>query len=128
MLSLAAFIVALLGLAALLNMSLDQRRREMSIYRAMGARPWQVASLLLIEALLIGTAAICLGAALTVGVEAAISAFAFNYTAVNLHFGFFGLSELKAMGLLILSTLLAGLVPAIRLYRSSLVEGLVVTH
>ena len=126
--SLSAFAVSILGLVALLNMSLAQRRREMAIYRSLGARPWQIASLLLIEASLIGVVAAIVGIVLTLTLQQLVAQFAFTHASIALQFAPLSSQDLLRMATYILATLLAGILPAFRLYRQSLVDGITVTE
>ena len=126
--SLSAFVVSILGLVALLNMSLAQRRREMAIYRSLGARPWQIASLLLIEATFIGVVAAIVGIVLTLTLQQLVTQFAFTHASISLQFAPLNFQDLLRMATYILVTLLAGILPAIRLYRQSLADGISVTE
>ena len=126
--SLGAFAVSILGLVALLNMSLAQRRREMAIYRSLGARPWQIASLLLIEATFIGVVAAFVGIVLTLILQQLVAQFAFTHASIALQFAPLNSQDLLRMATYILATLLAGILPAFRLYRQSLADGITVTE
>ena len=126
--SLGAFAVSILGLIALLNMSLAQRRREMAIYRSLGARPWQIASLLLIEATFIGVVAAFVGIVLTLILQQLVAQFAFTHASIALQFAPLSSQDLLRMATYILATLLAGILPAFRLYRQSLADGITVTE
>ena len=126
--SLGAFAVSILGLVALLNMSLAQRRREMAIYRSLGARPWQIASLLLIEATFIGVVAAFVGIVLTLILQQLVAQFAFTHASIALQFAPLSSQDLLRMATYILATLLAGILPAFRLYRQSLADGITVTE
>ncbi len=55
---------ALLGMAAMIFSGLNERRREMAIFRAVGAGPQVIASLLVIEAVLLTLVGIVLGVVL----------------------------------------------------------------
>ena len=57
-------VTALLGMAAMLLSGLSARRREMAILRAVGARPTTIMGFLIIEALLMASAAAALGVGL----------------------------------------------------------------
>ncbi|MEL6679209.1 MAG: ABC transporter permease, partial [Pseudomonadota bacterium] len=57
-------VTALIGLMATIFSSLNERRREMAIFRAMGARPRTILSMLVLEAALTATAGALLGVAL----------------------------------------------------------------
>ena len=63
LLAVSAFVVltGLLGMLTSIITSLNERRREMAILRAVGARPWHVFALLLSEAVLLAAAGVLLG-------------------------------------------------------------------
>ena len=60
-------LAGLIGMLTALLTTLNERRREMAILRACGARPWQIAGLLLMEAAAITAAGIALGLVLATG-------------------------------------------------------------
>ncbi|HEL4244726.1 ABC transporter permease [Stenotrophomonas maltophilia] len=126
-LQLISAMVVLLGmvsLVALLVSTLQERRREMAVLRAIGARPGYIACLLVVEA--VATSAVACVLALVVLVLASLAGRA--YVLAN-----FGLSithiwpdarELAwAAGVLAISAV-AGLVPALLAYRRTLADGL----
>ena len=55
---------ALIGMAAMIFSSLNERRREMAILRAVGATPLTIVGLMLVEALIICALAVLLGVSL----------------------------------------------------------------
>ena len=63
LLAVSAFVVltGLLGMLTSIITSLNERRREMAILRAVGARPWHIFALLLSEAVLLAAAGVLLG-------------------------------------------------------------------
>ncbi|WP_350636941.1 FtsX-like permease family protein, partial [Pseudoalteromonas sp. GW168-MNA-CIBAN-0100] len=50
--SVVVVIISLLGMLTTLLANLNQRRRELAILRSVGARPWQLFTLISIESLL----------------------------------------------------------------------------
>lgn len=66
-------LAGLLGMLTVLLTTLNERRREMAILRANGARPVQIAGLLLFEAGLIAAAGIVLGVGLALVLQALIA-------------------------------------------------------
>jgi len=58
-------VTALIGMMATIFSSLNERRREMAIYRAMGARPRTIFGMLILEAVLIAALGALIGLALT---------------------------------------------------------------
>ena len=117
-------VCALLGVVAVLLVGLAARRKELAIYRALGARPQSILMLIVWESFLIGVAGIALGIVMT-----QFSAFVFhdallqNY-GIKVHMGWPSLTAWGSIGLLLLGALLASLIPAIRAYRMSLSDGL----
>jgi putative ABC transport system permease protein len=130
-LALVAVLVVVAGLIGLLTMllaSLNERRREMAILRAVGARPAQVFALLALEAALIAAAGAILG---LVAARATLLAAA---PWVAERFGIFvaptllGLPALSVVGGVALAGLAVGAIPAWRAYRNSLADGLTQRH
>lgn len=124
--SLFVVVSGLLGMLIALYTSLQERRREMAILRAVGARPAHVLALLLLESGLITW-------------SGALSGTIFVYLLLFLarpwvesEFGLYlpvhGLSDTEWMYLAALSVLgpLLGLIPALKAYRNALADGLTV--
>lgn len=117
-------IAGLLGLMAVMLTSLNERRRELAVLRAIGARPRHVFGLLLLESGLVGVAGVLAGLLL------------FHATLLGLRpwlaaeFGLFLPLRLPGSGegLILLAVVSAsfvtGLLPAIRAYRNLLADGL----
>ena len=115
---------ALIGMMAMIFSSLNERRREMAIWRAMGARPLTVLGLLVIEAILMAGAGALLGTMfLYLGLLAArpwVDA-AFG---LWLPIGMLTAWEIGVLLFVVGAAALAGLVPALRAYRLSLADGM----
>lgn len=117
-------IVGLLGMLVSLYTALEARRREMSIYRAIGAGPKRILSLLVVESGFLAFAGAVFGVALVYA-----SIFAFQGTVEN-RFGLFipirplGSLEWTYLAAVVAAGFLIGLVPAIKAYRTSLSDGL----
>ena len=117
---------ALIGMMATIFSSLSERRREMAIFRAMGARPRTILGLLVLEAMLIAAiGALCGLLLLYIGL----------FIAQPIVDGAFGLwIPIEAPTLHTLWVLLAvvaagaivSLIPAYRAYRLSLADGMMV--
>jgi putative ABC transport system permease protein len=117
-------VCALLGVVAVLLVGLAARRKELAIYRALGARPQSILMLIVWESFLIGVAGIALGIAMT-----QLAAFIFHDVllqiyGIKVHMGWPSLAAWGSIGLLLLGALLASLIPAIRAYQMSLSDGL----
>jgi putative ABC transport system permease protein len=119
-------LVGLSGMLVAIMTSLNERRREMAILRSVGARPLDVFALIVGEAGLVTLAGILLGVAflytLLVTAQPLITARLGIFIAVD------GLAayELLLLGIVCLAGLLIGLVPGYRIYRISLVDGMMV--
>ncbi|WP_176518376.1 FtsX-like permease family protein, partial [Pseudomonas faucium] len=59
--SLFVVLTGLIGMLTAILTSLNERRREMAILRSVGARPWHIAGLLVLEALALAVAGIAAG-------------------------------------------------------------------
>lgn len=117
-------LVGLMGMLVSLYTSLEARRREMAIFRAVGAGPGRILSLLVFESGLLAT----LGAILGVGLVYALIALAQG--PVEGRFGLFipirplGTVELLYLAGVVVAGFLIGLVPAWKAYRNTLADGL----
>jgi putative ABC transport system permease protein len=117
-------LAGLLGMLTVLLTTLNERRREMAILRANGARPAQIAGLLVFEAGLIAAAGILLGVALALGAQALGSTWLL--TRFGLHIGL-NLPSLPLWGVLggiWVAGVLIALVPAAMAYRRTLADGM----
>jgi len=124
--SIMVVVTALIGMMATIFSSLNERRREMAIFRAMGARPRVVLGLLVLEAVLMAAFGAILGLALLylglfVGQPLIDSAFG-----LWLPIEAPTLRELWAMFSVVVSGAIVSMVPALRAYRMSLADGMMV--
>lgn len=124
--SVMVVITALIGLMATLFASLNERRREMAIYRAMGASPRVILGLLVLEALMTTLLGALLGLAmLYLGLWIA-------QPLVDSAFGLYlpieppGLRELGVLAGVIAAGAIVSMLPALRAYRLSLADGMMV--
>lgn len=115
---------ALLGMAAMILSGLDARRREMAILRAMGAGPRTVMGLL------VGEAAIMAAAAAVLGLVLAHTGLWVVRPWLDATYGLYltlappGLREAVILAIVIVAAAAAGLIPALRAYRMSLADGM----
>ena len=124
--SIMVVVTALIGMMATIFSSLNERRREMAIFRAMGARPRVVLGLLVLEAVLMAALGAILGLALLyVGLFV-------GQPLIDSAFGLWlpieapTLRELWAMFSVVVSGAIVSMVPALRAYRMSLADGMMV--
>jgi putative ABC transport system permease protein len=124
--SIMVVVTALLGMVTMVLATLNERRREMAILRSVGARPRTVLGLLVTEAGLLGLVGTVLGVILL------YLALLIARPIVDSEFGLYleidGLTsrEWLLLGAIIVAGLLAGLLPALRAYRLSLADGMMV--
>ncbi|MEM8823623.1 MAG: FtsX-like permease family protein [Pseudomonadota bacterium] len=116
-------LTAIVGLVATILATLDQRRREIAILRALGARPSVVAGLLVAESGTIALIGVGLGLAMVLGSAPALGGWLRSAYGLDLPVGL-SLCEGIILGSIILAALLAGLLPAWRAYRIGLADRL----
>jgi putative ABC transport system permease protein len=122
--SLFVVLTGLIGMLTAILTSLNERRREMAILRSVGARPWHIASLLIVEAFALALAGVLLGVLLLylgiAGAQAYVQANYGLYLPLSLPTRY----EWTLLGAILSAALLMGCVPAWRAYRQSLADGL----
>ncbi|EJO93735.1 hypothetical protein A471_11318 [Ectopseudomonas mendocina DLHK] len=122
--SLFVVLTGLIGMLTAILTSLNERRREMAILRSVGARPWHVASLLVLEAFALALAGVALGLALLylgiAGSQGYVQANYGLYLALSAPTRY----EWTLLAGILGAALLMGSVPAWRAYRQSLADGL----
>ena len=122
--SLFVVLTGLIGMLTAILTSLNERRREMAILRSVGARPWHIAGLLVIEAFALALAGAALGLTLLyVGIAVAQAPLQ-QFYGLYLPFGWPSGYEWRLLGAILLAAVLMGAVPAWRAYRQSLADGL----
>ena len=126
--SLMVVVTAILGMTTMILATLNERRREIAILRSVGAGPKTVIGLLLSEAALLTGAGVILGVVATYGLLLAFRPL------IDQHYGLFleisppsGL-EWGALCAIVVGGVLAGLIPALRAYRQSLADGMMIKN
>ncbi|GAB5438240.1 ABC transporter permease [Falsiruegeria mediterranea] len=120
----AVAMAGIIGMVVMLSASLDNRRREFAILRSVGATPAGVFSLILLEAVLLLSAGIVLGvialSVLTLLIDPILAA---NF-GLRIGVGLPSVREVLLIALVFCSGLLASIIPALRVYRMTLSDGL----
>lgn len=124
MVSLFVVLTGLIGMLTAILTSLNERRREMAILRSVGARPWHIGGLLVLEALVLAAAGAALGLALLYGGIAAGQGWVQARYGLYLPLALPSAYEWCLLGAILGAALLMGGVPAWRAYRQSLADGL----
>ncbi len=119
-------VVGLAGMLVALLTSLSERRREMAILRSVGARPMHVFSLIL------GEAAFLTALGIAIGVIGLYTGLLIGQSWIEARLGLFitigwpSAYELQLMCIVAVAGVLIGLIPAWRIYRYSLADGMTV--
>ncbi|WP_412555835.1 ABC transporter permease [Shimia sp. MIT1388] len=126
--SVMVVITALLGMAAMIFSGLNERRREMALLRAIGARPWTILLLLTTEAALMSLTAV------TLGIGLLYTGLWLARARIDAAFGLYievtapSPREWLVLGCVIFAGIAVSLLPAIRAYFLSLADGMQVKH
>lgn len=119
-----AVAIGLTGMLVALYSSLEARRREMAIFRAIGAGPRTIVSLLVLESGLLSLLGCVIGVALVYAM------LILGQQPIEQRFGLhlairpLGSTEWMYIGVVLAAGILIGFVPALKAYRTSLVDGL----
>ena len=124
--SVMVVVTALLGMMAMIFSSLNERRREMAIWRAMGARPVTILGLLVLEAALMAALGAALGMVILYGGLVVAQPWIDAAYGLWLPISVPSARELFVLALVIGAAALASLLPALRAYRLSLADGMMV--
>jgi putative ABC transport system permease protein len=122
-----SFLVMAVGLISMLiaiMTSLNERRREMAILRAVGASLRNIVSLILMETFLISIMAIAISCALKVILEFTFGPWLQSNYGLYLQAPIFSFNELLYLLIMLVSSLLISFIPALRAMKSALKDGL----
>jgi putative ABC transport system permease protein len=106
--------------------SLNERRREMAILRSVGARPLHVFTLIIGESAMLTLAGIASGVCLLYGLLVVCRPLIVSKTGIFIAIG--GLSSYEALLILMvcMAGFIIGIIPAYRIYRYSLADGMTI--
>jgi putative ABC transport system permease protein len=119
-------VTALLGMMANVFASLNERRREMAIYRAMGAGPRTIFLLLMTETLLLVASGCLLGVLMVYIFLGLGQGYIDQQFGIWLELGLPSTRELWAIVAIMVAGTCVSLLPALRAYRFSLADGMMV--
>ncbi|QPJ62522.1 MAG: FtsX-like permease family protein [Candidatus Nitronauta litoralis] len=126
LISLCVLVVGLISVIISLYTSLNERRREIAIFRALGSGIGKVVSLLMFESTLIVLMGILLGTIfLYLGLFIVRPILESNFS-LYLPIQSLSSTEWMYLGGILLGGIIAGLIPAIKAYRNSLQDGLTI--
>lgn len=117
-------LVGLIGMLVSLLATLQERRREMAILRAVGARPGMVVRLLLLEAAALTFCGLIGGLGINYGLLVSAQPLLENAFGLVLPIRLPSIHEWIYLGVVWSGGILMGLVPALNAYRNTLADGL----
>ncbi len=124
--SVVIIFTTLIGMAAIIFSSLNERRREMAIWRAMGAPPSIIIGLLMIEAFIVAAISAILSAILLFALLYLLQPWIDNNYGILVNIEMLSLQDIFIFGYFILAAILVSLVPAIRAYWFSINDGMTI--
>lgn len=124
MISWMVVVVGLMAMLIALTTTLNERRREMSILRAVGAQSSQIVGLLVFESALLTALGIILGVFLSVALVAVLKPWIETEFGLYLVGPWFTSRELLYILVTLIGGTLIGLIPALRAQRLALKDGL----
>ena len=124
--SFVVILTTLMGMAAIVLSSLNERRREMAIWRAMGASPKIVIGLLMLEALIISCVSIFLSTFLLFILLYFLQPWIDTTYGILVTVEMLSLSDIYIFILFIFAAMFVSLIPALRAYWFSINDGMTV--
>ena len=122
--SIMVVITGLMGMLTVILSSLNERRREIAIFRALGARHRTILWLLMMESGFYGLVGLVLGFVLHWILIAIANVYVQNHYGIGLTIGLPATAMLSALAVFAVTSILLGLIPGYRAYRQSLSDGL----
>lgn len=117
---------ALLGMVTTILTSLNERRREMAILRSVGARPATILGLLVVEGTLLTLTGVILGTVLLYVSLYALRPVIDRAYGLDLSIGLPSSSDLMILAAIVLAGIVASIIPALRAYRLSVADGMMI--
>ena len=116
--------ISLIAMVTLIIASLDNRKQEMTIYRANGASPKFLAAMVIYESLIIGLMAI-IGAIILVTIVTYFATTQLNLAlGISPSFEWISIDEIKVFSIILLSGALSSLIPATMVFRKNIHQTL----
>ncbi|GAA0681237.1 ABC transporter permease [Marinobacterium maritimum] len=121
----AALLIGLAGMLAVLLAAIQQRQREIAVLRALGCSPVRIASLLLLESLLLTLGGILLGILLLQAGLVLLQAPLLEQFGLLLSLGTLSQAQWQLCALILLLGLVSGLLPALLAWRMASASRLI---
>jgi putative ABC transport system permease protein len=117
-------IVGLLGMLMALYTSLNERRREIAILRAVGIGPAKVVGMLVLESGLLTLMGTALGVGLVYGLVLVLQPYIEQQFGLHIPLKPLTLTEYRYLAAVVIGGIAVGLIPAWKAYRNALSDGL----
>lgn len=117
-------LVGLLGMLTTILSTLNERRREIAVLRAIGARASTVVALIVLETLLVVVAGCVTGVAMLYGLLTIARPIVARRTGIDLALTWLDTTQVTIMGAVIAGAVLVALIPGLIAYRRSIQDGL----
>lgn len=124
LLAVVMLLVAMLGMGANLLASMRERERELALLRVLGARPWQIAALVLVEALLAASLALLVALSSLSSLLLIFKESLLTEAGLTMSAQWIRDDELPLMAAVYACAFVVSLLPAWRAYRISLQQGM----
>tara|TARA_Y100000817_G_scaffold130335_1_gene102189 strand:+ start:77 stop:1273 length:1197 start_codon:yes stop_codon:yes gene_type:complete len=124
--SIVVIFTTLIGMTAIVFSSLNERRREMAIWRAMGASPSIIIGLLMIEAFIIAVLSAIVSTFLLFTLLYLLQPWIDSTYGILVNIEMLSLEDILIFVYFILAAMLVSLVPAIRAYWFSINDGMTI--
>ncbi len=124
--SVTVIFTTLIGMTAIIFSSLNERRREMAIWRAMGASPKVVIGLLMLEAFIISVMSIIVSTVMLFLTLYVLQPWIDNTYGILVNIEMLSFKDIYIFMLFIIAASLVSLIPAIRAYWFSINDGMTI--
>ena len=124
--SVVVIFTTLIGMTAIIFSSLNERRREMAIWRAMGASPRIIIGLLMLEAFFISLLSIIISTILLFFSLAILQPWIDNNYGILVSVEMFSIKDMYVFIVFIIAAMVVSLLPAARAYWFSINDGMTI--
>lgn len=119
-------LAGLIGLLIALLTTLNERRREMAVLRAVGAHAYHILMLFVLEAMLVVILGCSFGVGLVYILQIIIEPIVAEYYGIHLQIQFLDTMQMALLGIALVLAILLSLIPGFIAYKRSLQDGLMV--
>ena len=119
-------VAGMLGMLTTILSTLNERRREIAVLRAVGARPLSIVALIMIETLVVAVSGCLAGVGLLYALRWLTRSFAARRFGVNISMGWLDPTQWLILLGVILGATLISLIPGYIAYRRSIQDGLAI--